>query len=59
MFLKKLLTPLFLIQFLYAADTKDPVIKEAATKFSQALESFNTDENVKTGLEITTVVNNG
>ncbi len=55
MFLKKLLTPLLLIQFLYAADTNDPVIKEVATQFSQALESFNTDENVKNDLEITTV----
>ncbi|AIK97223.1 hypothetical protein [Candidatus Odyssella acanthamoebae] len=55
MFLKKLLTPLFLLQCLYAADTNDPVVKEAATIFSQSLESFNVDEEVKSTLEINTV----
>jgi hypothetical protein len=55
MVLKKLLTPFFLLQFLYAADTNDAVIKEAATQFSQALESFNVDAEVKSNLEINTV----
>lgn len=55
MFLRKLFAPLLLIQFLYAADTNDPVIQQAATQFSQGLQSLSAPENVKSDLEITTV----